>query len=300
MSNKAATQVLLERLTETNGFSVRNSSEKDAYWYTSGKPGPFYINTENIAGEHAAEVILENITNLLKDNLSREHQAGAILDIINQAVDADQAYNASIDALLDYYKLNNTYKPTIISGGERRDWFFSIPIAKKLQVPHLFLFKSGDYHITDHEGKSIELELRDMSALHVADIINLASSYLKRWIPMLQNLGVAFTETLSVAVRSQEGIDNLRKNNVSVISPLIVDRPLFTEAYNLDLINEFAFNEIGQFYDSPKDWTRHFLAENNIEYSQALNLDTAKKDRIEFFKSSDPYHLKSEFPLFFA
>jgi hypothetical protein len=102
---------------------------------------------------------------------------------------------------------------------------------------------------------------------------------------------------LVYAVRSQEGIENLMKYNVSVISPLVVDRLLFIEAFNLGLINEFAINEINLFYDSPEDWTRQFLSENNI---QNTRLDTVKRYRIEFFKNTDPYKLKSEFPGFFA
>ncbi|NHN34506.1 hypothetical protein [Paenibacillus agricola] len=300
MSKAGAPQLLLERLIATNGFSVRKSKQDDAHWFTSGKPGPFYINTENIAGEPTAGLLLQRITAILKDKVSKEQQVKAIWEMISDALEADEAYNASIDALLDYYLAQNSFKPTSISGGERRDWFFSIPIAQKLQIPHIFLFKSGDYLVTNDQGAAIELALPDQKVLHVADIINLATSYLERWIPILTNHGVELNETLSVAVRSQEGIHNLRENKVSVISPLIVDIPLFTEAYNLGLIDDFAINEIRQFYNSPKSWTRQFLSENNIDYSQVAGLDVIKKERIASFKNNDPYHLRSEFPLFFS
>ena len=32
---------------------------------------------------------------------------------------------------------------TIISGGESRDWIFSIPIAARLRVPHTMIYKDG-------------------------------------------------------------------------------------------------------------------------------------------------------------
>lgn len=290
-------KVLLERLISTNGISVRNSITDDAFWYTSGIPGPFYANTENIAGENEADIVLGKVNNILTTNQPKELRSKAIHETFSHVVENDKSYEASIDALLDYFLSHSSFMPSIISGGERRDWFFSIPIAKKLKLPHIFLYKSGDYHTTDHEGNSIELVLQDQKVLHVADIINLASSYLKRWIPMLSNIGADFSHTLVVAVRSQEGIDNLIKNNVSVISPLVVDRSLFIEAFNLGLINEFAINEISLFYESPKDWTRKFLSEHNTQNTEQ---DTVKRDRIEFFKNTDPYQLKSEFPGFFA
>ncbi|MNI02435.1 hypothetical protein D3C73_553090 [compost metagenome] len=298
MSEVVASQVLLERLISTNGFSVRESSQDDAFWYTSGKPGPFYINTENIAGEYAIDGVLENITNILKNDLPRELQTKTILELINQLIENDHSYNNAMEALLDYYLSHSTYRPTIISGGERRDWFFSIPIAKKLKIPHIFLFKSGDYLVIDPKGAPIELVLSEQRVLHVADIINLASSYLNRWIPILKNVGAEFTETLSVAVRNHAGIANLQNNHISVVSPLIVDRPLFNEAFNLGLINKFAYDEIIHFYDSPNDWTRSFLSQSKI--ADDNQLDAVTKERIKSFKNSDPYQLKSEFPWFFS
>ncbi|TCZ69023.1 phosphoribosyltransferase [Paenibacillus albiflavus] len=300
MSDVRVSQLLLERLISTNGLAVRKSMEDDAFWYTSGIPGPFYINTENIAGKNEAIEVLNNLNNILKANQSKEQQSKAILKTVNQVVNADKSYDASIDALLEFYLSQNSNEPSMISGGERRDWFFSIPIAKKLKIPHIFLYKNGEYHVTDHEGNSVELDLHNKKVLHVADIINQASSYSNRWIPILKNAGVEFSETLSVAVRSQEGIDKLRENNISVISPLIVDIPLFMEAYNLGLINEFAYNEIGLYYHSPESWTRQFIKGNSINYSLKSNIDNVKDGRIQSFKENDPYQLKNEFPWFFS
>jgi orotate phosphoribosyltransferase len=297
MTAKRTSQVLLERLIDTNGFAVRKSSNDGAFWYTSGKPGPFYINTQNIAGEHGAEAALEKINHILKADHPKEAQAKAIFEVIQHTIANDESYDNSINALVDYYISHSSHKPIVISGGERRDWFFSIPFAKKLNLPHICLFKSGEYLVTDHEGNTIELDVRGSKVLHVADIINLASSYTNRWIPMLKHAGTAFTETLSVAVRSQEGVQNLKANHVSVISPLIVERPLFKEAFSLGLINEFAYNEIISFYDSPEDWTRRFIIESDLDNS---NLNSREMERLEVFKKTDPYQLKSELPAFFT
>lgn len=299
MTKVAISQVLLERLIETNGMAVRKTSQNAVYWYTSDKPGPYYFNTENIAGEQPAESALEAINKILKDKLPHEEQAIAISETINKIVQSDEAYEHAVDSLLQYYAANCSYPPTIISGGERRDWFFSIPIARKLGLPHLFIYKSGEHYLADHDGHYVELDLNGQKVLHVADIINMASSYLDRWIPILKATGAEFTETLVVAVRNQAGVESLNQNQISVLAPLSVDLSLFTEAHNLGLINTFALNEITLFSRSPVDWVRAYLTSLNDEANQEIILDPKDKERERIFKSTDPYQLKSEFPLYF-
>lgn len=300
MSNKSTSEILLERLVSTSGLAVRNSAEDEVFWYTSEKPGPFYMNTEKIAGKVEAGEILQQINKILGDDCGREQMVRAIFDLFVAAVNADPAYKTSIDALAAYYLEQRRDYPAIISGGERRDWFFSIPLARYFQVPHLFLFKNGDLCITDHEGNLAEIDLQDWEVLHVADIINQASSYLKRWIPILRKSGARFTETMSVAVRSEEGITQLREQSVSVISPLLVDIPLFEEACRLGLIGEFALNEIKLFDQSPKDWTAQYIRQVSANAAGQWNEDPVKRARIQAFRQEDPYHLKHEFPWYFT
>ncbi|QHW32836.1 phosphoribosyltransferase [Paenibacillus rhizovicinus] len=299
MTQAKASEILLKRLIATNGLAVRSNEQDDAFWYTSGKPGPFYINTQNIAGQQEAHEVLSRFNAILQADLPLEKRSKAIYEIVDQAVASDEAYEESIDTLLAHYLAHHN-PPTLISGGERRDWFFSIPIAQKLNVPHVFLFKNGDYHVTDHEGNAIQLQLSGQTVLHVADIINQASSYLNRWIPILQSTGVDFQKTLSVAVRNQDGVQKLMEKGISVISPLLVDIPLFKEAHDLGLINDFAHHEIVQFYASPKEWTRQYIADSAEHRSSDNDLDKVKDARLQAFKEADPYRLKAEFPLYFA
>ena len=116
---------IIKRLIQTGGLLVRNGYNDLPFWYTSGRPGPFYVNTQN----------------------------------------------NDID---------------VISGGERRDWFFSIPVSIELELPHIFLFKNGLATQCNPDG-SIEktLNIKRKRVLHVSDIINLASSYFKSWLPIL-------------------------------------------------------------------------------------------------------------------
>ncbi|WP_195571721.1 hypothetical protein [Paenibacillus sp. 1001270B_150601_E10] len=299
MTMVGASAQLLERLIATEGIAVRNHSGADAFWYASGIPGPFYINTENIAGKEASCILLEQITTVLESSLPASQASKTIFDMIIDVVVQDEEYQRSIEALLDHYLANRSRPPAVISGGERRDWFFSIPMASILNLPHLFLFKSGQHHVTDDEGNALDLHLVGQRVLHVADIINAASSYVDRWIPILREAGAAFSETLVVAVRNKEGIENLKHHQIAVISPLTVDRTLFTEAFELGLIPESACKEIHLFYDSPKDWTRGYLTESG-GIPSSVEMDRKKKERLYKFRTTDPYGLKSEFPSYFT
>lgn len=299
MSNTSATSVLLERLKATNGFAVRESSENDVFWYTSSTPGPFYMNTENISGEQAAPATLAAITDLLRTDNSLEGKVSGVFQLINDLLNTDPLYNEAIEVLAEYYESHRTSDPTAISGGERRDWFFSIPIARKLGLPHLALFKSGEMFISDGDGKALDLSLEQCRVLHVADIINLASSYTDRWIPILAGYGVQLAETLSVAVRSEEGVNALAARGVAVTSPLIVNRALFKEAHRLGLISAFAWQEVELYYDSPKEWTRSYLSSLDPARDALPVTDRAKQERLAAFKHADPYGLKAEFPWYF-
>ena len=60
-----------------------------------------------------------------------------------------------------------------VSGGERRDWFFSIPIAYLSNKPHLFIFMNLK---VIQDNKEI-YDIQNKNVTHIADLITQASSY---------------------------------------------------------------------------------------------------------------------------
>lgn len=40
-------EFIIKRLIQTGGLLVRNGYNDLPFWYTSGRPGPFYVNTQN-------------------------------------------------------------------------------------------------------------------------------------------------------------------------------------------------------------------------------------------------------------
>lgn len=302
MDNKNLQQRLLERLIRTEAIQVRTAAEDAPFWYTSGRPGPFYINVEKIAGQNAVAAILEQINQILVSSDSSTVKAQQVWRLISNRLDADPEYREVMALLVDFYRSGTTSEPAFISGGERRDWFFSIPFSQMLHVPHLFLLKKGGYWLLDSNGQPIvqAVSIANQEVLHVADIINTASSYIRYWVPNLHELNAQFKETLTVAVRNEEGVQALEAKGVRVRTPLRMDLAVFAEAHRLNLINSFSFQDIELFLTSPADWTRELLRSSSTlllnRFEQMPSLD---QSRMQSFVTADPYQLQNDYRSFF-
>ena len=114
---------ILEALFATH--AIRVCDPDHPFWYTSGSLGPFYINTHYL--------------------YNNEEDAVRFLLIIEEAAMADRIEfpNFLLQDLLRQYKESSTFRLVtdqivekartidfdFISGGERRDFFFSIPVS---------------------------------------------------------------------------------------------------------------------------------------------------------------------------
>jgi len=116
-----------------------------------------------------------------------------------------------------------------VSGGQTRDWVFSGPIAHKLVVPHIILFKDGRVQYTTASsedgngnykpGTVVETTAPlSVSAVHVADMLTKGSSAYDPnhtpptgWIPMLRNKGVTVDHYVTMLTRLQGGEEILAK-----------------------------------------------------------------------------------------
>lgn len=293
-------EFVIKRLKETSGFLVRDTFEDLPFWYTSNHPGPYFINTQNIIGYPKVDEILHNINIILESNYSLEIKSTKIWDLISHQLNEDLDYLKLVNNLVDFVEKNNVFHFDLMSGGERRDWFFSIPLAIKLKMNYVFLFKDGSTIQFDSSGHLVEENSMGKKVLHVADIINLASSYEKRWIPTLCKNNISINNTLTIAVRNKEGIKTLSKHNISVISPLYIDIELFKKSFELGLISEFAFEDIKFYYDSPYNWTKELICKIGDKIIYKLkDLNDIQISRIKNFIEQDQYHLENEFVEFF-
>ncbi|MCI0184236.1 hypothetical protein [Sulfoacidibacillus ferrooxidans] len=292
---------LLERLIQTGAIRVRKNENDMAFWYTSCIPGPYYINVEKIIGPHIASHLLPQITKILSSQMNNREKAMSISHMIIDQLNHDMNYLETISLLTEFYQSKTSLLPQAISGGERRDWFFSVPFAEIMGIPHLFLLKNGDYWCLDNNDHLTNQNWNDMNILHVSDIINTATSYTRYWLPTLKNVGVSLQETLTVVIRGLPGRQKLEQNGVRITTPLDLDEAVFVEACKKNLISQFTLSDILLYMESPRLWTHNFL--NHCErllIDQVAVMDETQQLRIQTFINNDLYEFAQDFPLLFS
>ncbi|MBR0395460.1 MAG: orotate phosphoribosyltransferase [Clostridiales bacterium] len=251
---------IIEALFETK--AVRVAPENQPFWYTSGRLGPFFINTH---------FLLEN-----------EAAAGEVLKRIERAI-ADNKLTAPeeiFDMMLAYYNKGGTFKMVsdklaeeaskldfdYISGGERRDYFFSMMPAYLLKKPHLTIYKDmTSVYSGSIDGPAVDvkdIDLKGKKALHIADLITEASSYERAWIPVIRGLGSDITDTVAVVDRHQNGREVLKGLGVELHALTGINEDLFDEAKANGVINDAQKDMIMHFLENPADYMTAFLKAN--------------------------------------
>lgn len=251
---------IIEALFETK--AVRVAPENQPFWYTSGRLGPFFINTH---------FLLEN-----------EAAAGEVLKRIEKAI-ADNKLTAPeeiFDMMLAYYNKGGTFKMVsdklaeeaskldfdYISGGERRDYFFSMMPAYLLKKPHLTIYKDmTSVYSESIDGPAVDvkdIDLKGKKALHIADLITEASSYERAWIPVIRGLGSDITDTVAVVDRHQNGREVLKGLGVELHALTGINEDLFEEAKANGVINDAQNDMIMHFLENPADYMTAFLKAN--------------------------------------
>ena len=118
---------LIKWLFETD--AVRVCPQNKPFWYTSGTIGPFYINTHFLYGSEEKANKLLKLIDVEKENIFS--CPDKVLEETINNYENDKIYRALIDQMTEFIKQNiNIKEVDYISGGERRDWFFSLIIAK--------------------------------------------------------------------------------------------------------------------------------------------------------------------------
>src|SRR3989304_1559673 len=117
-----------------------------------------------------------------------------------------------------------------VAGGQRRDWMFSGPVARRLCCPHISLYKDGHRYVLLPDGTKEEVH-SGLRPLLVSDLLTAGSSaYDPRknpptgWVPMLRNSGYNVSDSFAVVSRLQGGEETLAKAGVNVTSFVQIDQ----------------------------------------------------------------------------
>lgn len=200
---------LISYLFKTNAFKVCPNNKP--FWYTSGKIGPYFINTHFLYGSEEDSIELLNFIDIEKEN--KLEVPKKILDKCLKQYETNNIYKEVIDEMLSFIKTHlNVNEIDYVSGGERRDWFFSNIIAYLLKKPLITIFKDLSCSISsaDFTETTPSKDLSGKKVLHIADLVTEASSYVRAWIPGVQSLGAEIIWSVVVVDRMQGGNDRLK------------------------------------------------------------------------------------------
>lgn len=283
---------IMSYLFETN--AIRFCEENKPFWYTSGKIGPYFINTHFVYGsEKDATDLLSYIDECLKDKNSLPKN---VFQRVLKQYNENSIYQNVINTMVDFIKDNiDVDEIDFVSGGERRDWFFSNIVAFLLNKPHISIYKDLSCLINNYDfSESIENhDLTGKNVLHIADLITVASSYIRAWIPAIRNLNADMKWSLSVVNRMQGGKEKIESENVKSFSLVNVDETLFQKAFDDKIINQKQLELLNKFFKDPDNTMRDFLINHPDFIKDALNSDEKTAKRARLLLDDDIYNLKN-------
>lgn len=284
-----AKEKLVSWLFETKALRV--CPQDKPFWYTSGTIGPYYINTHFLYGNEEKANELLSVIDREKDNIFTCPER--ILELTQKNYFQDNIFKELVDTMCRFIKDNiNLSEVDYISGGERRDWFFSLIIAYLLNKPHITIYKDLKAVIS-HGNKTQEIDsLKGAKVLHIADLVTEASSYERAWIPAVKNKGGEIKWSVVVVDRKQGGGELLNSKGITSYSMVDVDKSLFKEALTQGLINDRQYTMILNYIDNPKESMKRFLEEHPEFLQNALNADEKTKERAKMCLEKNIYDLE--------
>lgn len=282
---------LLNLIHATGAVSLWNAATGPVFWYAAGVPGPFYVNTEKVIGPHLAESLLETINTIIAGSNDPATRVSRLEHAIMEAYNTTPQYQDVINALIATVRTNfPPYQLEVISGGERRDWLFSIPVAKVMGIRHLYLFKNGMYFCPEGVEEKTPI-------LHIADLINNAASYFDLWLPILQKAKLTCIGTAAINARGTAGTDKLLKAGIPVATVNRIDHDFFAQSCAAGLIDAKRLDELTLFFQSSEEWGRTYLTATPAIFG-IESTDKKSFERLRSFFSQDPWGIKAKNPEF--
>ena len=268
---------LVSFLFQTNAFRVCPANQP--FWLTSGLISPYFVNTHFLFGNESDSVELLNfITNSLETE-EKTNLPGMVFEKILNQYEHNEVFKTTIDSLKTLIEENiDVSMIDYVSGGERRDWYFSMMIAYLLGLPHITLFKDQSAVVStcDFEECTEVTNLENNRVLHVADLLTKASSYENYWVPAIKKLGSDILWSAVVVDRLEGGDETLKNLNIKSLSLVKLDNSLFENAHELDIITSAQLEMLKEFKKDPYNYMRNFLIAHPEFLENALNSGDAK------------------------
>jgi orotate phosphoribosyltransferase len=282
---------LAEALIATQALRIAPPGE--LFWYTSGTLGPYYINTHYLfGGPEAAEELLAFIQSDKEDRLGFPHR---LRQRVRAQYDTDAVYRAVVDLLVERVGQVGAADPDLISGGERRDWFFSTAISLVLDRPHLLLYKDMSL-VLDSGAAVTPLEsLGDRRCVHAADLVTEASSYTGAWIPAIRRAGGEMALSVNVVDRGQGGIGAIQHAGVPAEALISVDDGLFGRLRSAGMVDAAQHDLLCAYFADPPTAMKVFLERDPSFLKASLRSgDSKTAARARLLVERNPYDLSPD------
>ena len=280
---------LLEALLGTGALRIAPADE--VFWYTSGTVGPYYIHTENLYGSPRKAAKMLDFIERGRHDKARFH--GRLLRRATTNYAADPIYRSVIDALVQEAG-PWAAEIDLVSGGERRDWFFSTAVADRLGKPHLAIFKDLSM-VALNGARSVPVDdLEGKRVLHIADLVTEASSYFRAWIPAVRGRGGRLIYSLNVVDRGQGGCQALVRAGVQASALLRVDEKLFDLLQRAGRIDSGQRRALGAYFRDPHRAMQAFFEKNPGFLRRSLQDPEPTAGRARTLVENNPYNLDLE------
>lgn len=284
---------LVSYLFKTNAFKV--CPENKPFWYTSGKIGPYFINTHFLYGSEEASVEFLKFIDMEKEN--KLEIPKKILDKCLEQYNSNTIYKEVIDEMVSFVKEHiNLDEVDYVSGGERRDWFFANIVAYFLKKPFISVFKdlSCVVSTSDFSKTTTPTKLNEKKVLHIADLVTEASSYVRAWIPGVQALGAEIVWSVVVVDRMQGGNDRLKSLGIDAYSLTQIAPSMFKQALDMGIITEEQSEMLNKFFENPDETMKDFLIKHPNFLEEALHSDEKTVVRARLCIEGDLYGLNKD------
>ena len=277
---------LLDALIQTK--ALRFSLPGEVFWYTSGTVGPYYINTHYLFGSSSeAESLLAFID--CEKNSPKFTQN--LMERVVKQYEMSPIFRGVIDSLVDLVEDEMEGVVDAVSGGERRDWFFSLAVAARLDLPHVFIFKNLRKSIL-FDKKFEKVPKAGLNTLHVADLVTEASSYFRAWIPSIEEGDGQIIYSANVVDRGQGGIQALQENGVPSGMLLSINQSFFRELADKGYIDHLQAELLYAYCQDPYVAMKDFLLANPLFIRSALQSNDERTIiRAKALIECDPYKL---------
>ncbi len=265
--------------------SIKIAQENSPFWYTSGTIGPYFINTHFLLGSEKKANDFLNFININKENYKKF--IPELIDRIISIYKSNIIFKKSID---NFYANIKTKKEFIqseyISGGERRDWFFSPIIAYLSNKKLLFIYK--DLKIFTENSQVTDLKQANVS--HICDLVTQASSYKRAWIPALKKINAKLSFTAAVVDRDEGGTDYFNKLKIKYYSAVLINKVFLNDLLKNNIINNNQYNLIIDFKKNPINYGKTYLT-NNPQYLLSSLNDIKNSTKVKTCINENPYNI---------